>query len=145
MPSKELVEKKTVTIQNVLVEDWELLREIAETMGLSMNEMIHLFAYRFRFGSDDTMEMVDRLREMKKDREEAMKGVVTGKPIPFEFVKPELAKDKNGKPILSQPTSVSTLGTYMSVYSVFRKCPTCGRTIDPEGVCPSCQLIPPEY
>lgn len=78
MPNnKKLIEKKVVTIRDVISEDWTLLTEIADVLGFNMSQMIHIYADQFRFGSEDGMELIERIRDEKKRKEEDMVGILT--------------------------------------------------------------------
>lgn len=143
MPNKKFGKKKTVTVQNVFVDDWELLTKIADTLGFTMAEMVHLYADKFRLGHEDNVEMLNRLQEIKQARDAAMRGVVSGlSPAVRGFLeKDPTTKKPQTMDKLEKPdpvwTSGSTLGTYVQVYSTFGRCPKCGGILGKDGACQS--------
>lgn len=134
MPKKPLVRKKTVTIKDVQEDDWRLLIEIADTFNMTMAEMIHTYADRFRFDRDGTMQTIEKLRAVKQRQKQAID----------DYLGQNLQKLERAE-TTDQLLDPTTSGTYITVSSVFGRCPKCGTRLDDNGMCPSCQLIPPEY
>lgn len=114
-------DKISVSIKNVTVEDWNLLTGIADKFGLTMADMIHNYAEKFRFKTDTkAISMLELLKE-KEEREQ-----------------------KNLQQYVASGDAVAVT-KWITDPSQTKLCPICGSNLTKGGVCPSCGLIPPDW